>query len=341
MEEVYLRKIMTTVILVVLGVLSFFLVKPILLSIIFGILLAFLFLPVYNWFHKITNSKNISAFLICFLLILLIVLPLWFLTPVIIDQSIKIYMASQQMDFAKPLKNIFPAIFSSEEFSTEIGSIIHSFVTKLTNKLMNSLSTLILNFPTIFLQSIVVFFTLFFVLRDKKEMLFYIKSLLPFTKDVENKLFKLSKDITSSVIYGQIVIGIIQGLLLGLGLFLFNVPNALILTLLACLAGVFPIIGVAIIWIPVVIYLLIAGNTFPAFGVIIFGLISSSIDNFIRPIIVSKRTHMPSSLILIGMIGGLFLFGILGLILGPLILAYLLIILEIYRNKRTPSILTE
>jgi len=172
-------------------------------------------------------------------------------------------------------------------------------------------------------------------------MLFYIKSLLPFTKDVENKLFKLSKDITSSVIYGQIVIGIIQGLLLGLGLFLFNVPNALILTLLACLAGVFPIIGVAIIWIPVVIYLLIAGNTFPAFGVIIFGLISSSIDNFIRPIIVSKRTHMPSSLILIGMIGGLFLFGILGLILGPLILAYLLIILEIYRNKRTPSILTE
>ena len=341
MEEVYLRKIMTTVILVVLGVLSFFLVKPILLSIIFGILLAFLFLPVYNWFHKITNSKNISAFLICFLLILLIVLPLWFLTPVIIDQSIKIYMASQQMDFAKPLKNIFPAIFSSEEFSTEIGSIIHSFVTKLTNKLMNSLSTLILNFPTIFLQSIVVFFTLFFVLRDKKEMLFYIKSLLPFTKDVENILFKLSKDITSSVIYGQIVIGIIQGLLLGLGLFLFNVPNALILTLLACLAGVFPIIGVAIIWIPVVIYLLIAGNTFPAFGVIIFGLISSSIDNFIRPIIVSKRTHMPSSLILIGMIGGLFLFGILGLILGPLILAYLLIILEIYRNKRTPSILTE
>ena len=116
-------------------------------------------------------------------------------------------------------------------------------------------------------------------------------------------------------------------------------PNALILTLLACLAGVFPIIGVAIIWVPVAIYLLIAGNTLPTLGVIIFGLISSSIDNFIRPIIVSKRTHMPSSLILIGMIGGIFLFGILGLILGPLILAYLLVILEIYRNKRTPSIL--
>jgi len=187
----------------------------------------------------------------------------------------------------------------------------------------------------------VVFFTLFFVLRDKEEMTSYIESLLPFSKDVEKKLFELSKNLTASVIYGQIVIGIFQGIFLGVGLFIFKVPNALILTLLACLAGILPIIGVAIIWVPVAIYLLIAGNTFQALGVIIFGLISSSLDNFIRPIIVSKKTQMPSSLILIGMIGGLFLFGILGLILGPLILAYLLIILEVYRNKRTPSILTK
>ncbi|MCK4553216.1 AI-2E family transporter [Candidatus Pacearchaeota archaeon] len=341
MEEIYFRKIMATVILATLVVLSFLLIKPILLSIIFGILLAFIFTPVYNWFYNTTKSKNISAFLICFLLILLIVLPLWFLTPVIIDQSVKIYISSQQMDFVKPLKSIFPALFASEEFSVEIGSIIHSFVTKITNKLMNSLSALILNFPTIFLQSLVVFFTLFFVLRDKEELTSYIKSLLPFTQDVEIKLFKLSKNITSSVIYGQIVIGIAQGLLLGLGLFIFKVPNALILTLLACLVGIFPIIGVAIIWVPVAIYLLIAGNTLPALGVIIFGLVSSSIDNFLRPIIVSKKTKMPSSLILIGMIGGFFLFGILGLILGPLILAYLLIILEVYRNKKIPSILTK
>ena len=339
MDEVYFRKIMTAVILTALVVLSFLLLKPILLSIIFGVLLGFIFTPAYNWFHKITKSKNISAFLICFFLTLLIILPLWFLTPIAIDQSIKIYITSQQMDFVTPLKSIFPAFFSSEEFSSEIGSIIHSFVTKTTNKLMNSLSALILNSPIIFLQSLVIFFTLFFVLRDKEELTSYIKSLLPFSKDVEKKLFELSKNLTSSVIYGQIVIGIAQGLLLGVGLFIFKVPNALILTLLACLAGILPVVGVAIIWVPVVIYLLIAGNTLQAIGIIIFGLISSSVDNFMRPIIVSKKTQMPSSLILIGMIGGLFLFGILGLILGPLILAYLLIILEIYRNKRIPGIL--
>lgn len=338
MDDDYFKKITTTVILALLIVLSFFLLKPILLSIIVGIILAFIFNPLYDLLHKFTKSKNLSASLMCFLLILLIVLPLWFLTPTLIKQSIKIYTSSQQIDFVTPIKNIFPSLFASEEFSAEIGSIIHSFVTKMTNALMNSLSQLILNFPGLFLQFLVVFFTFFFVLRDKEQLIAYIKSLLPFSKDIETKLFESSKGITSSVIYGQVIIGIIQGLIVGLGFFIFGVPNALILTLLASLAGIFPIIGTTLIWIPVIIYLFIAGNTFPALGVAIFGVISSSIDNFIRPIIVSKRTKIHSSLILIGMIGGLFFFGILGFILGPLILAYLLIILEIYRNKKSPGI---
>ena len=89
-----------------------------------------------------------------------------------------------------------------------------------------------------------------------------------------------------------------------------------------------------------VIYLVIAGNTFSAVGVTIFGLLSTGVDNLLKPIIVSRRTQMHSSLILFGMVGGLFLFGILGFILGPLILAYLLILIETYRNKKTPGIFT-
>ena len=187
------------------------------------------------------------------------------------------------------------------------------------------------------LQFLVVFFTFFFILRNKEESVTYIKSLLPFSKEVEKKLFESSRGITISVIYGQVIVGIIQGLLVGLGLFIFRVPNSLILTLFACLAGIFPIIGTAIIWIPVVIYLFVAGNNFAAFGVTFFGVISSVVDNLLKPIIVSKRTKVPSSLILVGMIGGFFMFGILGFILGPLILAYFFIILELYRNKKIPG----
>lgn len=338
MDDKYFRKITTTVILFILIVLSFLLLRPILLSIILGIILAVVLTPVYNRLYKIIKSKNISAALICILLLLLIILPIWFLTPILINQSFKVYLSTQQLDFVTPLQNIFPSLFASEEFSAEVGSILYSFVTKITNSLVNSFANIILNFPVIFLQLLVVFFTFFFILRDKEQLVEYIQSLLPFPKNIEKKLFESTRAITISVIYGQVIIGIAQGLLVGVGFFIFRVPNALLLTLLATIAGIFPIIGTAIIWLPVVIYLFIAGNTIPAIGVTLFGIISSSIDNFLRPMIVAKRAKLHSSVILVGMIGGLFFIGILGLILGPLILAYLLIILEIYRNRNESRI---
>jgi predicted PurR-regulated permease PerM len=307
------------------------------MSIILGIILAFIFTPVYDFVFKFVKRKNVTAALLCLVLICLIVIPLWYIFPVAIDQSIKFYMNSQDMDFVTPLKSIFPSFFESEEFSNEIGLAIHSFVTKTTNSLMNSMSNVILNFPTLFLQLLVVFFTFFFVLRDKEELISYIQSLLPFSKEVEKRLFKSSKDLTVSILFGQIVLGIVQGIIAGIGFFIFGVPSALLLTLLAAVAGVFPIIGTAIIWIPVVIYLLIAGNTVSALGVALFGLISSIIEALFKPIFISRRAKMNSSLVLFGMVGGILLFGLLGIILGPLILAYLFIVIEAYRNKKLPE----
>jgi predicted PurR-regulated permease PerM len=338
MDDIYLRKVIITVILSILAVLSFLVLKPILLAIIVGIILTVIFAPLYNWTFKILKSKNFSAALVCIFLILLIIMPFWFLTPIFVKQSFEVYLVSQQMDFVTPLKAIFPDFFASEEFSAEIGSIIHSFVTSATNSLVNSLSQLIINFPTLFLQLLVVFFTFFFVLKDKEEIVSYTKSLLPFSGDVKERLFKSSKEITISVTYGQILIGMIQGLIVSIGFFIFGINNAMLLTLLAILAGMFPVIGTTIVWLPVVIYLFIAGNTIPAIGITFFGVISNLIDNILRPIFVSRLARMHPLLILIGMIGGLFFFGILGFILGPLILAYSLIMLEVYRGRQISGI---
>ena len=341
MEEDYLRKITTIVILAVLIVLTFFLLRPLLLAIFFGIILAFVCSPIYDWFNKRINSKNVSGILMCIFLLILIILPLWFFTPIMIDQSIKVYTAIQDADFVTPLKTIFPSAFASEQFSSEVGRIISSFLSKITNSIVNYFSNLIFNFPILLLQLSIAFFIMFFVLRDKDKFILYIKSILPFSRDVEKKLFEQSKGITISILYGQLLIGIIQGLITGLGFLIFSVPNTLFLTLLACLAGMLPMVGTTIIWIPVVIYLLIEGSVLSAVGVAFFGSIAMFIDNFLKPIFVAHRTSLPPSMVLIGMIGGYFFFGILGFILGPLILAYLFIVLEIFRNKRIPGILIQ
>jgi predicted PurR-regulated permease PerM len=338
MDNIDFKKVAIIAVLTILSILSFFLLKPILLSIITGLLLAFVFSPIYDMLYKRIHSKNISALIICGGILLILFLPLWFLTPIILDQSFKIFQLSQQIDFVAPLQKLFPSFFASEQTANEIGSILHSFVTKTTNSITNSIGNLILNFSTLFLQMTVVIFTFFFLLRDKDLFVAYIRSITPFSKDIEKQIFDSSRDITYSVLYGQVIIGLIQGFIVGLGFLILGIQNALFLTILACLAGIFPIIGTTIVWLPIAIYLFITGDTFSAVGITIFGLVSNIIDNILRPIIVSKRTRMHPALVLIGMIGGLFLFGILGFILGPLILAYFFIILDIYRNKHSPGV---
>src|SRR3989344_1391834 len=270
-----------------------------------------------------------------------IILPVWFLTPIILNQSFSLFQATQQIDFVSPLQSVFPSLFASEQFSSEVGSVLSSFSSKVANSLVNSIAQIILDFPRIALQLMVVFFTFFFALRDKELLIDYVKSILPFSKEVEKKLFEKSKIITSAVLYGQVVVGIIQGIAIGIGFFIFGVPNALLLTFLASLAGIFPIIGTVIVWLPVAIYLFIAGNMVSAWGVVIFGLLSSNIDNFLRPIIVSKRAKVNTGILLVSTIGGIFFFGILGFILGPLIISYLLVLLEVYRGKPTPGLIIE
>ncbi|MBI2004171.1 AI-2E family transporter [Candidatus Pacearchaeota archaeon] len=338
MEKEYFKNFTSTGIILILLVLSFFLLKPILLSIIIAIILGYLFYPLYKRVNKLIKSEYISALLMCILLTAIIFIPMWFLTPVLVNQSIQFYTDSQGIDFVTPLKQIFPDVFSSVQFSQEIGSVISSFVTKISNSLMNTFSKLISNFPILLLQFFVVFFVFFVVLKDQEKFVEYLRSLLPFSKDVENKLFKSSREITTSIFYGQIILGILAGIIVGISFYIFNVPNAFILTILAAAAGILPIIGTTIVWVPVVIYLFVTGSVYPAIGVILFGIFSSSAENFIKPIILAKWINLHPAVILIGMVGGTFIFGILGMILGPLILAYLLIILEIYRDKKTPGV---
>lgn len=341
MNEKYLKEFATVGILISLLVLSFFILRPFLTAILFGIFLAFIFTPIYRRINKRIKSKNWSAAIVCLILAIIILVPLWFLTPILIKQSINIFLASQQTDFITPLKKILPSIFSSEQFSSEVASTISAFISKAANWATNLLSKIILNFPTLALEFVVAIFTFFFVLRDGDQLVSYLQSILPFQKEIEKKLFKSSKDITISILYGQIVVGIVEGLIAGAAFFIFGIKNALFLTLLAILAGIFPIIGTAIVWIPVAIFTLVSGNTFATLGVVFFGVFSSLAENSVKPIFVSRRTKVHSAIVLIGMVGGLFMFGILGIILGPLVLSYLLIILEIYRDKSIPGVIVD
>lgn len=320
-------------------VLSFFVLRSIIISLISGIIIGFVFLPLYNLIQKKVKNKNLAASIVCAIVIIVILVPIWFLTPILLKESIQVFIASQNIDFATPIKTFFPsAFFVSPEVSTAFTNALRSLVTNFTRGVMNAVSEILLNAPTILLHIIVILFVFFFVLKDNKELVLYIQSILPFSKETEKKIFKSSKEITFSILYGEIVMGLFQGILTGFGFYLLGIPNALFLGVLATIVGVLPFVGPALIWIPVTIFAFINGEYWVAFGVLFIGVLNLIFENSLKPMIIAKRANVHPVIILLGMIGGIFFFGFAGFIIGPLVLSYLLIILEIYRDKKTPHI---
>ncbi|MEM4270490.1 MAG: AI-2E family transporter [Candidatus Pacearchaeota archaeon] len=315
----------------IIFILAIFIIRPIIFSILAGLILAYVLYPIYIRLLRILKEKTLTSLIICLLILFIIIIPSLFVVPIVIRQMFEAYLFLQKADFIVHIKKIFP----STQISSDFHAAINNFINKLGTSLLNKLTSFILNFQNILLHGTVIFFVLFFALRDWKEIEQYIRSLSPFSTETEDIFFNKFKDVTNSILFGQVIIGIVQGIVTGIGFLIFGVKNILTLTLLTMIVGVLPIIGPWLVWIPVDISLFVQGKTGSAIGLLIYGiLIISWIDVLIRPLIVSQKTKTNSGIILIGMIGGLLVFGVLGLILGPLILEYSLIVLEFYRNKK-------
>lgn len=333
-DEKSFNKIASTVLIAVLVILTFLILRPILISSIFGLILAFIFYPLYKKFLSWTKNTNLSASLACVILLAIIILPLLFFISILVKQTFEIYTFIQGTDFLTPIYDAINKFFSSPELSKDLIVALNTFTSRIASSFLSEFTDILLSSPIILLQFLIILFVFFFGLRDGEKLVAYIQSLSPLSKETEKKMFQQFKDITYSVIYGNILIGIIHGLVTGAALFILKIPNALVLTLIAIFFSVLPIfVGPWLVWVPVDIYLFSIGRTTSAIILLIYGLVFISwIDNILRPLIVSKRTKINSAVILVSMLGGLFVFGVLGLIIGPLVISYLLLILESYRK---------
>lgn len=327
------KTIISIVLILGLFVLAWMVIEPIIFAIISGILLAYILYPFYTWVLKKLKKEFLSALLVCLLLLIVIFVSTGIILGILVKQAINLYLVLQTMDLSQLLTKILPNFLSTELSSTIAGSL-NTFISKALAYSLSKSGDFILNLPVILLQLFVAIFIFFFALKDGKKAVEYIKSLDLLEKENQDKFFVQFKNVTHSVLIGHVVVGIIQGLIAGIGYFIFKVPNALLLTFFTMLVAIIPFIGAWLGWIPIVLYLFAIGRTEAGIGLLIYGvLIVSLIDNVLRTVIVSKRTKINSAIVIIGMIGGLFVFGVLGLIIGPLVLAYVLLVIEIYRKK--------
>lgn len=334
MEDKFVIKITTLILIGMLFVLTFLILKPILIAIIFGLIFAYMFRPLYKKIKEKLKSPNLSASIVMLLIAIAIIIPLWFLVPMIFEQTIESFLNLQGFDFSEALKNVLPNLANSET-TTSLTIHFNNIMAKFISSFLNQFTDFFINLPDFLLKFVIFLFVFFYAVRDAEKLREFSSTLSPFSKQTEKRLLSEFRNVTNAIIYGQILVGIVQGLALGLALFAFGVPHALLLTIITLFVSILPILGPFLIWAPVAAYLLIVGNVFSGIFILIYGaFFVSTIDNFLRPMILARKSNLSVVLGVIGTIGGLYYFGIIGLVLGPLILAYILILFEFYKEGK-------
>jgi len=211
-SEKNFKKILIAVLIIALIIVALIIIKPIIVSILWGLILAYIFYPIYIFLYRKIKERNITALLVVLLVIFILFLPIWFFFPLISKQIFDTYSYFQTLDFYNLIKKIIPSTTASPVFQAEAISLINNFISKIVSTILSAFSELILNLPNILLQAVVALFTFFFALRDGDKFKEYVSDISPFNKSLEKNISKEFKNITKAVIFGFIVTGIIQGI---------------------------------------------------------------------------------------------------------------------------------
>ena len=182
-------------------------------------------------------------------------------------------------------------------------------------------------------------YLLFFLLRDGDRLFTLLKRSIPLQAEQQDALFEKFVTVVRATVKGDLLVALLQGSLGGLAFWGLGIRAPLVWGVLMAVVSLLPVVGAAIIWLPVALYLLVSGSIWQGLALIIFGTLAIGlVDNILRPILVGQDTKMPEYLVLISTLGGLEAFGLIGFVMGPLIAAMFLAVWDIRTQLRDVSL---
>ncbi len=296
--------------------------------------------PLYTRLAKLFKGNKPAASIgTLAVIVLLIILPLGFLLGVVTAEAIKVgnnITPWVQDKIANPTQ--VTLWLQQQKFYNQVQPYEDDILLKagemvgyLSKFFISSLSSATAGTVQFFFMLFIMLYSMYFFLIDGSALLNRILYYLPLRDEDERKLMGKFASVTRATLKGTAVIGALQGGLAGLAFLAVGIPSAIFWGTLMMVMSIIPGIGTGLIWVPAAIILVAGGSTAKGIGLAIFcGLIVGSIDNFLRPRLVGKDTQMPDLLILLGTMGGIAMFGILGFIIGPIVAALFVTIWEIY-----------
>jgi len=327
-----------------LSFLGFLLIKPFIVVITFALLLGYVFYPLFKKFNnKIIKKKNIVSFIFSLFLLIIIILPSLLLLNTLAKEATVFYVVVKQklVSIYSAEGKISDTIINEILADPKKAFYVQEFTQKLTKAITNSISNFIFSLPKRIIDFFLLFFILFYVFKNGNTYAKRIKKLLPFEKERKDYLVKRFKGIIDALVYGYVIIALIEGFLGGLIFYLLGIPNPVLFGILMAFLSFLPFIGPTVVWVPASLIFIFNGFTSNSNVLIIKGIIlllygffvMTTIDNLLKPRIVGARAKVNPVIIFIGILGGIYLMGGSGIILGPLALVILISLFEAYSKK--------
>jgi predicted PurR-regulated permease PerM len=319
--------------------------RPFLASIIWGAVLAGVFYPLNALFARRMKRDNVRALLMCIIVVAVIIVPAVFLTIGLIGEvtdalpKFKAAVDSGQLDFIlKPrtygwnekIKEFLgPYVDAS---NLDIESVITANMQRLTAFIVEKFSNFIGNFSAAIVSFALSVLSMFFFFRDGPRLIIRLKDLLPMSDDLKHSLTMRLREVIEASIYGGVLVAAVQGLLGGIIFWVTGLPSPIFWGTVMAILSLIPIVGPYLIYIPAAVILILSGSWIRGIIVLILGIVVvSQSDNVLRPVIISSRTKIHTLLLFFSILGGLKVFGLLGIILGPVVASIILTLVEVYK----------
>lgn len=287
--------------------------------------LAVVFQPVVRFLQKTFFGSKITAVILTVILaILLVAVPISIFGTVLFKEIQQVYtFISGSENFFGSIENAIHKIVPGIDFKASFDQAVTSVTGSITGIFATTAKVAVF--------AILGLIAFFYFLKDGKNFVDILLRISPLQHEYDEKILNTMEKAINSIIRGSLVVAIVQGLMTGIGFWIFGVPNPALWGSVTVIAALVPTVGTGLVTIPAVIFLLVGGHTFAGVGLLVWGLAGVGlIDNLLGPILIGRGVNIHPFLIILAVLGGLSFFGLAGFLLGPLVLSLFFALSELY-----------
>jgi len=301
-------------------------VAPFLSGLLGAAVLYVVFVRLYRRLER-KMRPAIAAIITLTVAVIIVALPLGWLIGVVVAQAPD---ALRTLQTSEVFSRIAGLRIGSLEVGAEVAKASGTIATWLSARLFSFLGSA----TSAVLNLVIAFFGLYYMLRSDSNTWDFIQPYIPFSPLTANALRDRFVSVTEATLLGTMLIAVIQGSLVGTGFWIVGLPNPFFWGTVTAIASILPVLGTALVWVPAVLVLLVQNRYGAAITMLVIGAgIASNIDNVIRPLVYRRVSHIHPMITLVGAFAGVKYFGLLGVLLGPLAIAYLFALLHFYREE--------